>query len=380
MFYLEVYWIKCNFASDWEVVHFSITKWYTFGLPYTTCLVTFMLYSCEYKQGRHAEELNTLEIGKNKVDINSYAWRGKNAKDTKENNQKDYETIFKEKYYKVYSAFRPCPLLIEYIESGNLDEERFKKEIGKLDDDISKQIISKEGKVYQRLLNMSELNDEDVAYLLDEMMEFVKGDKYNLYELLNLYALLLKYDYWNVGGFELTDKLDGEFRLSMQRQKVNHRYDDFFEGKIPIFDNSSQSRSQYQRYNTMKNVAICINRQVKNEDEIEKGKVFLLVAESGNVDELRNYRIDTNKYIPLAGLEWNRLTDLIKTAPNPVACELCECLMSFLSEPGAVKPDDRVKIKEELLPSLEEYLKEKRPQIRRMYVAALKDVAEGILE
>jgi hypothetical protein len=32
---LEVCWIKCNFANDWEVVHFSITKWYTFGLPYT---------------------------------------------------------------------------------------------------------------------------------------------------------------------------------------------------------------------------------------------------------------------------------------------------------------------------------------------------------
>ena len=32
---MEVCWIKCNFANDWEVVHFSITKWYTFGLPYT---------------------------------------------------------------------------------------------------------------------------------------------------------------------------------------------------------------------------------------------------------------------------------------------------------------------------------------------------------
>ena len=32
---MEVCWIKSNFAVNWKVVHFSITKWYTFGLPYT---------------------------------------------------------------------------------------------------------------------------------------------------------------------------------------------------------------------------------------------------------------------------------------------------------------------------------------------------------
>lgn len=47
---MEVCWIECNFDSDWEVVHFSITKWYTFGLPYTERISEFVNSGDKFQQ------------------------------------------------------------------------------------------------------------------------------------------------------------------------------------------------------------------------------------------------------------------------------------------------------------------------------------------
>jgi hypothetical protein len=345
-----------------------------------TYLVTFMLYACEYKRGHHAQELDSLDSRGHQISLGTYIGALKNEINKDENKKKDYGTEFKERYHDVYSEFRPCHLLIEYIGTGFLHEGKFKKEISRLDKELSKLEVTKEGEVYQKLLRMSEMNDEDIIPLMEEMIGFVKEDKYNLYDLLNIYALLLKYDYWEAGGFKLTDEMDYEFKASMQRQKNEHKYNNFFEVQTPIFENSAQSRPQYQRFKALKELAMEINWQAKNRDEIEDGTTFLSIAERGDVEKLRDYRVDQNKLISLIGIDWKRIIELIKTAPNPIACEVCECVMAFISNPGAVKPDDRDRIKEELIPALDRYLKEEKPQIRKMYVTELKNLAEEVVK
>jgi hypothetical protein len=345
-----------------------------------TYLVTFMLYACEYKRGHHAQELDSLDSRGHQISLGTYIGALKNEINKDENKKKDYGTEFKERYHDVYSEFRPCHLLIEYIGTGFLHEGKFKKEISRLDKELSKLEVTKEGEVYQKLLRMSEMNDEDIIPLMEEMIGFVKEDKYNLYDLLNIYALLLKYDYWEAGGFKLTDEMDYEFKASMQRQKNEHKYNNFFEVQTPIFENSAQSRPQYQRFKALKELAMEINWQAKNRDEIEDGTTFLSIAERGDVEKLRDYRVDQNKLISLIGIDWKRIIELIKTAPNSIACEVCECVMAFISNPGAVKPDDRDRIKEELIPALDRYLKEEKPQIRKMYVTELKNLAEEVVK
>lgn len=344
-----------------------------------TYLVTFILYACEYKRGHHAEELDSLNLHKYKVNLDSFMGSIKDEETSGANKENDYEKEFKKRYHVVYPEFRPCHMLIEYIETGCLDDSGLKKEISLLDKELSRLIITREGEVYQKLMRMSEVNDEEVALLIEEMLGYVKEDKYTLYDLLNIYVLLLTYDYWEAGSFKLTDKVDEEFKASMKRQKDKHQYNRLFEVQTPIFDNSVQSREQYKKYKAQKDYAMEINWQAKNKDDIEEGQTFLSLADKGEVEKLRKYRADQNNFISLAGIDWKRIADLIKTAPNPVACEVCECVIAFISNPGAVKPDDRERIKKELIPALNEYLNDKKPQIRRMYVTELKNLAEEVV-
>ena len=225
---------------------------------------------------------------------------------------------------------------------------------------------------------MAELEDKDVAPLIDEMISYVKTDKYNLYDLLNVYALLLKYDYWNIGGFELTDTVDNDFKASMIRQKDKHHFNGMFEVRTPIWDNADRDSRQYIRFEAIKGEAMRINWQAKIRADSAEGQKFLAVAESGDVEGLRQLRIDPDHRTPISGMDWKRVMDLIKDAPNPVACEVCNCIMFFMPGAGCLNPLETERVKKELIPAIDDYLTQKNNQVRRVYVEELRNHLTGV--
>jgi len=336
-----------------------------------TYMVSFMLYVCEFKRGHLAEELDTLDMSSFKIDPSAFLKGYQSQHDEKQ--KKDYASEFQEKYNDVFSEFKPCRLFIDYIETGYLDIKGYKSEIEILDKDFKRKVVTKEGKVYQRLQRMTELEDKEVDPLIDEMMSYVKTDKYNLYDLLNVYALLLKYDYWNIGGFELTEAIDEEFKASMNRQKDKHVFNSMFEVRTPIWDNANRDSRQYKKYEAIKGEAMRINWQSKNRADGAEGQRFLLVAESGNVENLRQFRVDSEHRTPVSGIEWSRVMNLIKGASNPIACEVCNCVMFFIPASGFLNPVESERVKKELIPALEDYLEKKENLVRRVFVEELKN-------
>lgn len=342
-----------------------------------TYLVSFMLYVCEHKRGHLSEELNTLAVGKFKIDPSAFLNGYHNKQE--EVQQKDYASEFQEKYNEVYAEFRPCQLLIDYIETGCLNKNGLESEISDIDKELKRKVVTKEGRVYQRLQRMTELEDKDVVPLIDEMMVYVKNDRYNLYDLLNVYALLLKYDYWEIGGFELTDAIDDEFKASMDRQKDKHIFNGMFEVRTPIWDSADRESRQYKKYEAIKGEAMRINWQAKNKADGAEGLKFLDVAESGDVEALRQFRADPDHRTPVSGIDWSRVVTLIRNAPNPVACEVCNCIMFFMPAAGFLNPLETERVKNELIPSIDDYLAKKENLVRRVYVEELRNHLKDML-
>lgn len=270
-------------------------------------------------------------------------------------------------------------MLIDYIETGALDNDGLLSEIKKLDKELEQLEVTKEGRVYQRLLRMTELDDKEVGPLMEEMISYVKSDKYNLYDLLHVYALLLKYDYWHIGEFELTDSINDEFKASMQRQKDKHRYNNLFEVRTPIWDDSNRSSRQFKLYDEMKGLAMRINREAKNKTDYADGKAFLSAAENGDVEKLRQYRMNPDNIISVSGLDWKKVIELIKEAPNPIACEVCDCVMFFIPGPGYLSPLETERVRNELIPALDEYLSKPGNQIRVIYAQELRSYLASVI-
>lgn len=339
-------------------------------------LVTFVLYSCEYKQGRSAEELRSLDISKYKIDTSAslIPHRG-----DVENGEENYETVFRERYDQVYRDFRPCDLIINYIESGYLDKDEFGKDVQRFDSALEKLTLKPEGAVYQKLLRMTELNDNEVMPLIGELIAYVKEDKYDLYDLLSIYALLVKYDYWGIDSFELSDTLDDIFKEAMERQRVHHKYNELFEVKTPIFDSQERGKRPYIKYNAMKGIASEINRWAKKEADSVVGNAFMTAAETGDMEKLRTFRANEEYRMPVSGLDWKRVADSIIGAPNPVSCEICECLISILPGAGYLRSEEADRVNNELIPLLDMYLQSDARQIRKVYVQELRNHLNDVL-
>lgn len=344
-----------------------------------TYLVSFMLYVCEYKRGHTAKELNVLDSSQYRIDTSIFRkFRDEELPQSKGETD-DYVSKFQETYNAVFSEFKPSRLLIDYIETGSLDNDGLLSEIKKHDKELQQLEVTEEGRVYQRLLRMTELDDNDVDTLLDEMISYIKADKYNLYELLHVYALLLKYDYWHINGFELTEAINDEFKASMQRQKDKHCYNNLFEVRTPIWDNSNRSSRQFKLYDDMKGLAMRINRDAKSKTDCNEGKAFLATAESGDVEKLRQYRMNPDNIISVSGLDWGKVVDLIKVASNPVACEVCDCVIAFIPGSGYLNPFETERVKKELIPALDDYLSNQANQIRIIYAQELRNHLASVI-
>lgn len=342
-----------------------------------TYLVTFMLYVCEHKRGHQADDLESLSEKRFSLILNGFL--GAQPNDEKQvDNKKDFIGEFQEAYNSVYSEFRPNNTFVEYIITGSLNVDELKSDIQNLDSEFDRMVIKPEGKVYQKLLCMTELNDGEATQLIEEMMSYLKEDKYNLYDLLQIYSLLLKFDFWNVEGFKLTDALDGEFLASMQRQELKHQYNAMFDIKTPIFDNDGKNKRQFDKYKDIKDAAMGINLQAKKRMDEVSGNKFIMVAESGDVGKIRACRMDEKKRIAISGLNLKKIAKMIKEASNPVACELCECIIAFIPGKGFLQPYEVEMVKGDLLPVLEECLTSGNNRIRNIYITELRNYLKEI--
>lgn len=342
-------------------------------------VLSYMLYAIEQKDGHSKDELESLDTSKYKIDTSFFRSLHQETEPQQEGKEINYPSKFEQKYLTVFHQFRPNHIFVDYIFCGYLDKEALKKDIEAIMADYDRQVLTPEGKAYRSLNMMTSIKDDEVKPLIEEMLSYVKADKYNLYDLLNVYALLLKYDYWKIDGFELTDDIDAEFIASMDRQQAQHPFNNMFEVRTPYFENTEESQRQYQKYTAMKKHAMGINWQSKKKRDVTEGEVYLQVVKEGNLEKLRKYRESSDSRISVEGIDWKEIVSILLTASNPVACEVCDDIITFVPDGGVVSPDERDRLKAELLPAIEEYFKSDDNRLRRVYINELRNHLNEVL-
>lgn len=340
-------------------------------------MVALLLYSIEYKKGVAIDDL--LLLDESKFEIDDMVYFGPNKQEETSEIKKDFSSVFREEYNVVYSDFVNSKVLLNYISTGYVDSNCLLKEIRELENKYDKQQETEEGRVYNKLQNFSTLCDEDVEPLLSQLYEYIKADRYNIYDLLHIYTLFLKYNYWHIGGFDITPEIDQMVLSSMDRQKKNHIYNPLFEYKTPIWDSSEESRMEYERYNAIKSVASKINKEARVINETSECNQFIHIVENGDLNKLRQYRMNESNRMSVNGMDWDRLGELIISVSNPTACELCECIIFLTPDAAMVSVTERERIEEKLIPVLEKYINEKKRLIRDMYVSKLVRHLKGVV-
>lgn len=128
----------------------------------------------------------------------------------------------------------------------------------------------------------------------------------------------------------------------------------------------------------MKTFATRVNYEAKLRMNNMDGKAFMKAASEGDLKALSNYRQSRDNIISVSDFDWKVIYNLLNKGSNPLACELCNCIM-FLTSVGNLRPDDVDKIRKDFKPLLDKYDTDKDKRVRSMFIAELKSHIDDVI-
>lgn len=325
-------------------------------------LLCYTLCSIESKMGATKENLKELDRETWRLDLRPERSSG----------QEEAVETYADKFWSLYkeceARFKYSEVLLDYIWDGNIDSYRFQLWKMGRESEFRKLHDTPQGKVYKKLYNISGLADAESPQLITEMFGYIQQDKYNLYDLMYIYALLLKFDHWKIDGFVLSYEHDKAIKESMDRIKPQHVFDNSFVMKIPVWDRNSVDRSITERYDKMKDYASGINCDVKVAQDIREHNEVLDYIEENDLAAARSL---AQKYSGnlLKEFDWVRAGKIIKEGTSPQAVCLADIILGQLD--FGLNPNGEDQVGKVLLPVVEETIEENPTSPRRMYLSEL---------
>ena len=337
-------------------------------------IITFVVYAMEHKRGATREQLNTIvkeELNWNNLGLElgqpgPEVMRNDGESAQEEPKVKPWKSSIESSY--ITQMYR-MPELIDYIITGDLNQVELKKSIDRQVAEFKKQQETPQGKLLKELHDFVNISDDKFLDLIAQLKANVKGNLYNMYELLEIYIVLTKFHFFQIQGFRITMEWDQLFQRACDRAAETHIYDSRFELCVPMWDPSDKSE-EGKRYNRVKAYAIQWNRRCEQEDGKEEAKKYIQTVKSNDINALCTYRQREDALSLVYNLDMKSLWKLIispKTT-NPVACATINNV-----EYWVVKYGSNPEIWKPLYDEVTAYLNKKRRKnpIRVMYLYTL---------
>ena len=343
-----------------------------------TLLVSTMIYATEYKKGKEKEDLEELKdryemlFGSN-VDLQT------TKKDKREPTyfqtiSKAYGSLYQQEMIKL-------PFVIIYLITGYLDRDALGHWVNERNEELLDVESKPEYELYNELSSFETVDDDNLVGQINLLIDYVKKGKYKVLDLMNIYAVLLKYHDIGIEGFTLTKEIEKDFINAIDRRYTDEEKDLLrSEYKIPRWHDNEKDRDCFNKYEELRKHLLQMIAQSRLDENKAKCDEFLQKAEQGDVEGIRHYRENNEERISLAGIDWSRICDVLDKGRNPIVCELCFCLQYLIHGSSAIAPNDVEPMKNNLQNWLNEYAQRGDKRVRRLYILELKRHIDLILE
>ena len=343
-----------------------------------TLLVSTMIYATEYKKGKEKEDLEELKdryemlFGSN-VDLQT------TKKDKREPTyfqtiSKAYGSLYQQEMIKL-------PFVIIYLITGYLDRDALGHWVNERNEELLDVESKPEYELYNELSSFETVDDDNLVGQITLLIDYVKEGKYKVLDLMNIYAVLLKYHDIGIEGFTLTEEIEKIFINAIDRKYKGEEKDLLRkEYKIPSWHDSEKYRDCFKKYEVLRKHLLQMIAQSRLDENKAKCDEFLQKAEQGDVEGIRHYRENNEERISLAGIDWSRICDVLDKGRNPIVCELCFCLEYLIHGSSAIAPNDVEPMRNNLQNWLNEYAQRGDKRVRRLYILELKRHIDSILE
>lgn len=341
-----------------------------------TLSVSTMIYATEYKNGREKEELDELKDNYN-IDFGDILF------ETKEQEQENMKPSCSEEVDKIYGSFYKemvkLPFVIDYLITGYLDKQALKEWVNEKNRELESAEVKPEYQLFRELISYATVEDDTLLEKLNLMIQYAKEGKYEVIDLMHMYALLIKYSSFGIEGFSLNEETEKIFIDAIDLYKDKWKYDQMLENKITIAGSRVNDQINLEKYNVLKRHVLQLNYQSKLAEEKAERDEFIQKAEKGDVEGIRHYRERDENRISIGGIDWSRVCKVMETGSNPIACEVAICLKYLIPNSSSIHKEDIEPLKNGLQKWLDDYSKKEDKRYRRIYINELKRHIDSII-
>lgn len=271
-------------------------------------LVSFLLYSIEYKNGNESTKLRELEKLHHYTD---YLF------DNKEKKQ-DYIYELYEKYNRIRYDYKFYPVINKYITDGFLDDYEFNNLIKEIYNNIVNYTETPEGKLLRLFEDWKMIDDDQFKNYISELIKYVKEVKYSIQALTVLYHQLLVIEYYGIEGFKIDKNIDDIFRKSAYERVHQDGFNLYIENDIYQLSRSLFREQVKKRYDSYVDYIGEINRELRIIEEQNLIDNYMTALKAGNSDKIAEYSNSANFQFLLEHLDVNEVFEIIKTSKMDV--------------------------------------------------------------
>lgn len=287
-------------------------------------IITFVIYAIEHKKGASRTQLYNfvhapLDFKQLQLDLENKINNGTDAADApKEKQEKPLDTS---RYVSYYDKMVQMKELVDYIATGELDTNILENSIGRLAAELAKEQGTPQGQLVRELHNFETIQDEEFKGKLEQLEAYVKVNAYDMFELLDVYSLLLRFHYFGIQGFQITERLQQVFKEALDATARTHEYDPRFDAIVPKWDPADKSECA-ALYNAMKFYANKLNQERYQNNTEEDAAGFMRAIRENDMEKVQAYRQNDNYHGIIYSVDWKEFFELIisEETTNPVAC------------------------------------------------------------
>ena len=215
-----------------------------------TLLVSTMIYATEYKKGKEKEDLEEL---KDRYEI----LFGSNV-DLQTTKKDEMEPTYFQTISKAYGSLYQqemikLPFVIIYLITGYLDRDALGHWVNERNEELLDVESKPEYELYNELSSFETVDDDNLVGQINLLIDYVKEGKYKVLDLMNIYAVLLKYHDIGIEGFTLTEEIEKIFINAIDRKYKGEEKDLLRkEYKIPSWHDSEKYRDCFKKYEELR--------------------------------------------------------------------------------------------------------------------------------
>ena len=273
-----------------------------------TLLVSFLIYTIEYKSGKKQEDLDELSK------LRQY-WL---YSDRKKDKEPTYIDELYDKYGQIRHEYNHYPVIIEYITNGYLDNNELNVIINDINNECVRNAETVEGVLLRKFTNWDQIEDDKFSEYIKELIQCVQENKYSIRELTTLYYQLLKIDYYEIDNFKLDDHIDKIFKDSANIVEHNEGFNLYIETDIFEFTPLHYGEKLDERYKSFINYIEDINRELRAVGEQKIIDGFLTDLKSGDYDKIIDYGKGSNFQFVIEHIDAKSVFDILKDSNKDV--------------------------------------------------------------